>query len=157
MRWTTLNFGKHRRKSLPQIVISDADWFFWAVASGVFEGRFAAEAEDLVEKATAIKIPKSNPKRWRVEYRYEDKGKFLGFEFVKAKSHFGHHATRQPHLDLSCVRRGKAYDKKGCRNLLRDFRRRYFGKNTSATKRRCEKFFSNSKNFVRRSTRRPSE
>jgi hypothetical protein len=154
MRWTTLNFGKHRRKSLPQIVIFDADWFFWAVARGAFEGRLAAEAEDLVDKATAIKIPKSNPKRWRVEYRYEDTGKFLGFEFVKAKSHCGHHATRQPHLDLSCVRRGKAYDKKGCRNLLRDFRRYCLGKK-SATKRRCEKFFSNSKNFVR-SSRKPS-
>jgi hypothetical protein len=154
MRWTPLNFGKHEGKSLPQIIISDADWFFWALASGAFEGRFAAEAEDLVDKATAIKIPKSNPNRWRVEYRYEDKGTFLGFEFVKAKSHFGHHATRQPHLDLSCVRRGKTYDKKGCRNLLRDFRRYCFGKK-SATKRRCEKFFSNSKNFVR-SSRKPS-
>ena len=96
MHWTTLNFGTHKGKSLPQIIISDPDWFFWAVASGVLERRFAAEAEDLIEKATAIKIPKSNPKRWRVEYRYEDRGKFLGFAFVKAKSHFGHHATRQP-------------------------------------------------------------
>ena len=158
MRWTTLNFGTHEGKSLPQIIISDADWFFWAVARGVFKGRLAAEAEDLVEKATAIKIPKPHPTRWQVEYRYEERGRFLGFEFVRANSHCGHHSTRRlPHLDLSCVRRGKAYDKKGCRNLLRDFRRRYFGKNTSATKRRCEKFFSNSKNFVRRSTRRPSE
>ena len=156
MRWTTLNFGTHEGKSLPQIVISDPDWFFWAVARGVFTGTLAAEAEDLVKMATAIKIPKPHSKRWRVEYRYEDRGSFLGFEFVRANSHCGHHATRQPHLDLSCVRRGKAYDKKGCRNLLRDFRRRYFGKSASATKRRCEEFFSNPKNFVRRSTR-PAE
>jgi hypothetical protein len=148
MHWTTLNFGKHAGKSLPQIIISDPDWFFWAVACGVFTGTLAAEAEDLVDKATAIKIPKSNPDRWRVEYRHEDKGSFLGFEFVRANSHCGHHWTRLPHLDLSCVRRGKAYDKKGCRNLLRDFRRYCLGKK-SATKRRCEKFFSNSKNFVR--------
>jgi hypothetical protein len=106
MHWTTLNFGKHAGKSLPQIIISDPDWFFWGVACGVFTGTFAAEAGDLVDKATAIKIPKPHSKRWRVEYRYEDTGRFLGFEFVKAKSHCGHHATRQPHLDLSCVRRG---------------------------------------------------
>jgi hypothetical protein len=154
MHWTTLKFGTHAGKSLPQIIVSDADWFFWAIHAGVFEGRLAAEAEDLVKKATAIKIPKSHPKRWRVEYRYEDKGKFLGFEFVRANSHCGHHSTRLPHLDLSCVRRGKAYDKKGCRNLLRDFRRFCLGKK-SATKRRCEKFFSKSKNFVR-SSRKPS-
>jgi hypothetical protein len=155
MDWTTLNFGKHEGKSLPQIIISDPDWFFWALAHGVFTGTLVAEAEDLVEKATAIKIPKRHSKRWRVEYRYEDGGSFLGFEFVKRNSHCGHHTTRLRHLDLSCVRRGKTYDKKGGRNLLRDFRRRYFGKK-SATKRRCEEFFSNSKNFVRRSTR-PSE
>jgi hypothetical protein len=155
MHWTTLNFGTHKGKSLPQVIISDPDWFFWAVASGVFEGRFAAEAEDLVEKATAIKIPKSNPDRWRVEYRYEDRGSFLGFEFVRRNSHCGHHLTRLPHLDLSCVRRGKAYDKKGCRNFKRDFRRFCLGKK-SATKRRCEEFFGNSKNFVWRSMK-PSE
>jgi hypothetical protein len=148
MRWTTLNFGTHKGKSLPQIIISDPDWFFWAVANGAFTGTLVAEADDLVEKATAIKIPKRHSKRWRVEYRYEDSGSFLGFEFVKANSHCGHHLTRLPHLDLSCVRRGKAYDKKGGRNLLRDFRRFCLCKK-SATKRRCEKFFSNSKNFVR--------
>ena len=156
MHWTTLKFGTHAGKSLPQIIISDPDWFFWAVARGVFTGTLAAEAEDLVKMATAIKIPKPHSKRWRVEYRYEDTGSFLGFEFVRANSHCGHHSTRLPHLDLSCVRRGKAYDKKGCRNLLRDFRRRYFGKSASATKRRCEEFFSNPKNFVRPSTR-PAE
>jgi hypothetical protein len=156
MRWTTLNFGTHKGKSLPQIIIADPDWFFWAVARGAFTGTLVAEAEDLVQKATAIKIPKRHSKRWRVEYRYEDRGSFLGFEFVRRNSHCGHHATRLPYLDLSCVRRGKTYDKKGCRNLQRDFRRRYFGKNASATKRRCEEFFNNPKNFVRRSTR-PSE
>ena len=155
MLWTTLNFGTHAGKSLPQIIISDADWFFWAIHAGVFEGTLAAEAEDLVEKATAIKIPKPDAAHWQVEYRYEERGRFLGFEFVRANSHCGHHSTRRlPHLDLSCVRRGKAYDKKGCRNLLRDFRRYCLGKK-SATKRRCEKFFSNSKNFVR-SSRKPS-
>jgi hypothetical protein len=148
MHWTTLNFGKHAGKSLPQIIISDPDWFFWAVARSVFTGTLVAEAEDLVEKATAIKIPKRHSKRWRVEYRYEDGGSFLGFEFVRRNSHCGHHTTRLRHLDLSCVRRGKAYDKKGGRNLQRDFRRYCLGKK-SATKRRCEKFFSNSKNFVR--------
>ncbi len=156
MRWTTLNFGRHAGRSLPEIIVSDADWFFWAFKVGVFKGRLAAEAEDLVQKARTIKIPKRDPKRWQVEYRYEDKGTFLGFEFVKANMpwHCGHRSTRLPYLDLSCIRRGKAYDKRGCRNLLRDFRRHYFGDNTRLTKGRCEEFFSNRKNFVRSSVRR---
>jgi hypothetical protein len=152
MRWTTLNFGKHAGRSLPEIILSDADWCFWAVSKGVFKGRLVNEAEDLVQKATAIKIPKPDPKRWQVEYCYEDKGRFCGFWFVKADSpsHCGRRLIRRlPYLDLSCIRRGKRYDKRGCRNLLRDFRCRYFGDNTRLTKQRCEEFFSKKTSFLR--------
>ena len=41
MKWTTLNFGKHAGLSLPQIILCDADWFFWALNKGVFWGRQA--------------------------------------------------------------------------------------------------------------------
>src|SRR6516225_477666 len=130
MRWTTLNFGKHAGRSLPQIILSDADWFFWAFHKGVFKGKLATESEDLVQKATAIKIPRSDPRRWQVEYRYEDNDRFCGFGLVEADvpSYYGSRLVRRStHLDLSCVCRDKAYDKRGCRNLLRDFRRHYFG------------------------------
>ncbi len=151
MRWATLTFGKHAGKTFPEIILSDADWFFWALNKGVFEGRLADEATELVKKARAIKIPKPNPKRWQVEYSYDDTGGFCGFRFVKADTpeHCGSRSIRRlPYLDLSCVRR-KAYDKRGCRNLLRDFRYYYFGNNKRLTKRRCQQFFSNKKNFLR--------
>jgi hypothetical protein len=28
MRWATLTFGKHAGKTLPEIILSDADWVF---------------------------------------------------------------------------------------------------------------------------------
>ena len=31
MIWTTLNFSRHVGKTLPQILFSDPDWFFWAM------------------------------------------------------------------------------------------------------------------------------
>ena len=151
MRWATLTFGKHAGKTFPEIILSDADWFFWALNKGLFKGRLADEATELVKKARAIKIPKPNPKRWQVEYSYDDTGGFCGFRFVKADTpeHCGSRSIRRlPYLDLSCVRR-KAYDKRGCRNLLRDFRYYYFGNNKRLTKRRCQQFFSNKKNFLR--------
>jgi hypothetical protein len=151
MRWVTLNFGKHAGKTLPQIILSDADWVFWAFNKGVFKGRLANEAAKLVERARAIKIPKRNPKRWQVEYSYDDTGGFCGFRFVKADTPLPYRSRsirRLPYLDLSYVRRGKEYDKRGCRNLLRDFRCHYFGDNTRVTKRRCEQFFSNKRNFL---------
>ena len=85
MRWTTLNFGKHVGKSLPQIILSDADWFFWAYGRDVFKGRLSIEAEDLASKATRIKIPKSDPENWQVEYRHEDDGRFIEIAIVEAE------------------------------------------------------------------------
>ena len=39
MKWTTLTFGKHDGKTLPEIIIKDADWFFWAIANRRLQGR----------------------------------------------------------------------------------------------------------------------
>jgi hypothetical protein len=106
---------------------------------------------ELVQRARAIKIRKRRPKRWQVEYAYDDTGGFSGFRFVKADMpwHCGYRSVRRlPYLDLLWVRR-KAYDKRGCRNLLRDFRHYYFGDNTRLTKRKCEEFFSNKENFLK--------
>jgi hypothetical protein len=29
--WTIVDFSKHKGKSLPQIILHDPDWFFWAM------------------------------------------------------------------------------------------------------------------------------
>jgi hypothetical protein len=104
-----------------------------------------------MQKARAVKIPKPDPENWQVEYSYEDTGAFCGFRFVKADMPWpcGSRSVRRlPYLDLACIRRGKEYDKRGCRNLLRDFRYHYFD-NTRLTKRRCQQFFSNKDNFLK--------
>jgi hypothetical protein len=153
MRWTSLNFSKHSGRSLPEIIVCDADWFFWAMSKSVFQGRLSREAKQLVQNATAIKIPKQHPERWEVEYSYEPTGRFRGFQLVRADVpwHCGYGSVRRlPYLDLSCVRRRGGYDKRGCRNLLRDFRYHYFGRNKRLTKRRCEQFFSDDRNFLGR-------
>ena len=59
-------------------------------------------------------------------------------------------SIRLPYLDLRLPRSYKAYDKKGYKKLIRDFRRLYFdGRNL--TKKRCEAFFDNDDNFLRSS------
>ena len=40
MNWTTINFGKHQGKTLPQVILDDADWFFWAYENKVLQGSF---------------------------------------------------------------------------------------------------------------------
>jgi hypothetical protein len=152
MKWTTLNFGKYAGFSLPQIILTDADWFFWAFYNDVFWGRPADEAEDVAAKAKAIKIPKPDPENWEVEYRHENDGRFVEIAFVPAgvPSYCGYRRiSRLPYLDLSFIRRSRTYDKQGCKNLLRDFRSLYFGDGIRLTKRRSEQFFSRRRNFMK--------
>jgi hypothetical protein len=147
MRWATLTFGKHTGKTIPEIILSDADWFCWAVN----------KADSMIRLQSLSKGPERSKspnviRNWQVEYSYDDTGGFCGFQFVKADTPLPYRSRsirRSPYLDLSYVRRGKAYDKRGCRNLLRDFRHHFFGDNTRLTKRRCQQFFSNKQNFLR--------
>jgi hypothetical protein len=151
MKWTPLHFGKHKGKTLPQVVLSDPNWFFWAVSKGVFDGRseFEAERAVLEKRARNIRIPKRRPKKWEVEYRWDRDGRFLGFSFVEAKNPFYRPlSSRLPHLDLACVRRGNIHDKRDCSQLIRGFREVYF-EGLNLTKRRCEQFFENEDNFAK--------
>ena len=146
--WSELEFGKHQGKTLPQIVLSDPDWFFWAFNNDVFKGQHAIEAKALFEKATRIKIPKPDAENWAVEYRYDENGRFQGFSIFKIDSHM-HSGSGQRHreryLDLSCL--SKSYDKGGGKRLIRDFRANYFdGRNL--TKDRCEAFFDDDAKFA---------
>jgi hypothetical protein len=100
------------------------------------------------QKARAIKIPKTNSEKWRVEYRWEEGDRFCGFSLVKASiPEYSKWSTRLPYLDLSWLRRRKAHDKRGDQNLIRDFRHHYF-RDRNLTKKRCEAFFENAENFI---------
>jgi hypothetical protein len=146
MSWSAMPFGKYKGKTLPEIILIDLDWFYWALPK--LYGQIAKEAHDLTRKARGIKIPSPNRKKLEVEYRHERDDRFRGFTFVKASSaQHSRGSTRLPYLDLSqCLRR--KYDKRGGRILLRDFRTHYFGENKRLTKKRCEKFFRDRRNFI---------
>jgi hypothetical protein len=147
MIWTALNFGKHIGKTLPQIVLSDPNYFFW-LAEKLY-GPLATDAETLVRRARNIKIPKPNPKKCAIEYRRDRDDRFLGIDIVQADSHV--HSPlfeRLPHLDLAYVRRGNVHDTRDCRRVIRDFRRLYFD-GLNLTKGRCEAFFEDENNFTK--------
>jgi hypothetical protein len=152
MTWGVMPFGRHKGKTLPEIIVRDLDWFFWMLPK--LYGKLGTEARDLARKACAIKIPKGHRRKLEVEYRYEfDNGselgrRFCGFAFVKAETWFSRWTIRLPHLDLALPLRRKEYDKRAGRILIRDFRIHYFGKHKRLTKQRCEEFFSNNDNFI---------
>jgi hypothetical protein len=145
MHWSTVRFGKYEGKTLPEIIVRDADWFFWALPK--LYGKLAKEGQELARKAQAIKIPKGHRRKLEVEYRFDVDNRFCGFAFVKAESWHSQWTMRLPHLDLAWPLRGKKYNKRAGRILRRDFRSNYFGEHKRLTKERCEKFFSDDRNF----------
>jgi hypothetical protein len=146
MFWSMVPFGKYAGNTLPEIILADPDWFFWILPK--LYGRLDKEAQHLARKARAIKIPKRYGKRLQVEYRYDCDQRFCGFAFVKADRARSRWAARLPHLDLALPLRRKKYDKRSGRIMIAEFRLLYFGERKRLTKRRCEEFFSDDRNFL---------
>lgn len=155
MLWSIVHFGKHDGKTLPQIVCSDPDWFFWAMANNVFARRpvLLREATDLHHKATHIRIPNNSKGELEVEYIIDaPTGKFSHFEIVPSSKpvHQGSsRAFRKSVIDMSVPRTFGRYDKLGCKLLITSFKSYLFGnESVRLTKNRCEAFFDNSENFI---------
>lgn len=68
MNWTTINFGKHKGKTLPKVIFDDPDWFFWAYGNKVLKGALAYEAQVVYRRARSIRVPQKNGQKMLVEY-----------------------------------------------------------------------------------------
>jgi hypothetical protein len=154
MHWTVLSFGKHSGKSLPQVLFSDPDWFFWAMDEGVFDKRptLKAEADLLSYRAKHIKPPATKFPDPKVEYViHRPSMKFSHFEIVPSdrEPHVGSSPTwRSDAIDMSFPRRMSSYDKTGCKSLVLSLKHHFFGsKSARVTKERAEAFFDDLSKF----------
>lgn len=152
--WTVINFGKFKNKgmTLPQIVFTDPDWFFFAVEEERFMGKLAWEAADIAAKAKKIRIPGKSAKRWKVRYYFSREGSFERFEVVKASTDNWYPSAGgleiSDFLDLSITRKRKHYDKKGGKRLIKGLKFCLYGRtNVRLTKKVCERFFDDPSNF----------
>lgn len=81
--WSEMPIGKYKGKTLPQLLLTDPDYFFWAIEQGdFFRGGLAKQAADILRKVRRIKIPKPDPANWRVEYFLTPDGKFAHFDIM---------------------------------------------------------------------------
>jgi hypothetical protein len=153
--WTPLGFGEHKGETLPRIVLSDPDYFFWAYRKGIFRGVVAAEADKIAERATRIKIPeKEGEKRVAVYHLHSPTGTFGGLRLMSESEaeddeEDSFAAVRNDVIDLSVPRRIKAYDKSGGKLLIRAVKLYLFGSATARlTTKRCAAFFDDNANFA---------
>jgi len=149
LTWTQAGFGKYEEKTLPQIVLTDTDYFFWGMEKRIFRDLQDSEAEEIEYRACNIKIPKPDPENWRIEYEFSLDHKFVNFFIIDAKTATSIAPYNQisTHLDLSLPREMKTYDKLGGKLMVSKFKNYYFN-GSNLTKERCENFFSNSQNFI---------
>lgn len=154
--WTVVNFGKYegKGKTLPQLVLTDPDWFFYLVAKGAFRGPLEAEAAELSRRARSIRIPPDDKGAKRdAEYLiHAPTGKFGAIHLIpKTQStHQGGSPVfcRLDHIDLSVPSRIKNYDKLGCKLLVDSLKEPLFGSSKARiTKKLAEEFFDNDSNF----------
>ena len=155
MPWTSLSFGRYAGMSLPQIVMTDCDYFFWGYSAGAFDNpaTLLTQADEVYRKARAIRIPQTGTELLVAEYAVHPAiGKFSGVAVVPASrpKHEGITATfRLPVFDLSVPRGISAYDKSGGKQLVKALKFYVFGDpDCRLTKQLCEEFFEIDANFV---------
>ena len=150
MAWTKVPFGRYEGKSLPQIVLVDPDYFFWAIERNLFKGPLKREAREIARKATRIKVHSKKPSE--VEYViHPSVGKLAAVNVVPANEppHEGASSTqRSDYFDLSFARSLASYDKLGGQIIVDAIKYHVFGSSKARlTRGRCEVFFDDDSNF----------
>ena len=155
MNWTKLEFGKHRGRTLPQVMFSDADWFFWLHANPLPTNNNVrgSEFEEIYRKSRSIKVPQKGDENMVAEYIIDPRNhNFRGLDLVPASrpQHQGYSQTfRLPVINMAKVREIATYDKAGYHRLIGDLKLCLFGsRRVRMTKQRCEAFFDDDANFA---------
>lgn len=153
MSWTPINFGKFygQGKTLPQIVLTDPDWFFHMYDSDAFMGGLGRQAEDVAWRARHIRIPGKSPRKFQVQYHMsEATNKFVWLQVVAADAPYPIETPieRRDFLDLSFPRSRGQYDKRGGRRIVKALKIEVFGnEHLHFTKLVCEQFFADRTRF----------
>ena len=153
MVWTTVTFGKHEGKTLPQIAFSDPDWLRWAVNKGIFTSkRLASEAKDVARKAQRIAIPKDKAGKKKVRYYFQPgTGRLGNIEIIDADRgpHSGSSSVVDSQgFDLFVASKHINYDKAGGKDVVNAVKYHVFGNgSTRITKKKAETFFDDPNNF----------
>ncbi len=152
VNWTIVTFGKYKGNTLPQIVIKDPDWFFFAFEKQFFKGDLKSEAELINDRARRIRIPHEGSTKLVAEYIvHPSTNKLADLQFVPEDRpmHAGSSRSfRRDHIDLSAARSFSAYDKSGGKILVQKMKQLLFRDPAyRLTRKRCEELFDNDQNF----------
>jgi hypothetical protein len=150
--WSVLKFGKFAGKTLPQIVLGDPDWFFWAMEEGLFWRLMVSESEEINRKARGIALghgagPTAAGVPLVLDVVLDAGGGRVAAAFIVPED-TPQSGIRLDRIDLSIARWVCPRDKGGNQILLKVVKKHLFGPRARMTRARCDAFFSNGANFV---------
>ncbi|MFA6150980.1 MAG: hypothetical protein WC716_06660 [Chitinophagaceae bacterium] len=155
MNWSIITKGKHEGKSIPQIILNDPDYFYWAIENDFFSSTklLLKQAEIVEQRASSVKIPDNDDMSLEIEHIYHPPDNtYARFDLepvTKPVHHGGSRAHRAKYLDFRTPRRRKGYDKAGYQLFLKSFKENILGNSKiRITKKIAEDFFSNPSNFA---------
>lgn len=146
--WCMAGRGKYRLRTMPDVILEDPAYFYWARWSEEFADNALRQAQLVAARACHILPPKSAGKG-RFHFEFDQKGCLRGISIGrKAPSSGGATVVRRKHLNLTIVRQLEENgDSRGIR-LLRGFvMETYFNGTQKLNPRRAEVFFENDEHF----------
>lgn len=74
MYWAKVDFGTHKGKTLPEIILQDPDYFIWCIDKAIFNNHpeLVDEADSLWRKMRSIKIPNNENNEMVVDYKIDN-------------------------------------------------------------------------------------
>ena len=148
MKWTPLNFGKYKGKTLPQVMFKDPDWFFDGHEKGYFKNTLPLEAIEIYRRARSIRVPQQNGQRMLVEYIiHKPNGKFGTMQLIPDGPFLrGLKVSRL--IDFYVPKAYGNYDKTGYKNFVHALKGILFNDHSrDMSKAACEEFFNDDDNF----------
>jgi hypothetical protein len=152
MTWTIMKTGEYAGRTLPQVLFIDPDWFFYCMEKHGFSGNLflMREAQDIDKKARSIRIPQDGD--FVVEYDIMPvTGGFCGMGIVPRTNDWNVGATkslRRDTINMSIPHFIKPNHKDSNRMFISQLKKILFGSSrVPMTKKRCEEFFDDPKNF----------
>jgi hypothetical protein len=151
MYWTEVNFGKYKdlKKTLPEIIFEDPDYFIWGMEEGIFHKAYdlSNEANDLFAKIRAIKIPENEYGDFVCEFYKNPRNGKIDFQICERAYPSDYIVVdRRGVIDL-CIPRD--YDRSigATKNVLPQLFFVLFGERRMPSKSVMEEFFANDENF----------
>lgn len=147
--WCMVDRGKYRLNTLPDVIVQDPAYFYWALWSEEFTGDALRQALIVASRARHIVPPKTVGGNARFYFELSRRGRLRGITVGrKPKLSAGKRLVKRRHLDLAIVRQlEQARDAKGIELLQRFMLGTYFNGMQLLNPRRAELFFENDENF----------